>query len=142
MRAELNAPPAAAPLDGVAGLRAVAVANGLRPATSPGLRALAEALRSRAAPALLVPGGDPSLRSAARLLADEARAGDSVRAERLLIALRRVWCRLPEAQAVPDPERDALWDRLVLLCCEEFYAGGAGAPPASGPALGSAAEPA
>jgi hypothetical protein len=66
---------------------------------------------------------DRALRAAARGLAAEARARDAARAERLLLDLKRAWPALPAVQAVPDlAARRALWDRLVLLCCEEFYA--------------------
>jgi hypothetical protein len=65
---------------------------------------------------------DRALRSVARRLAAEARAQDPVRAERLVIALRRAWRDLPAVERLPGDPRRVLWDRLVLLCCEEFYA--------------------
>jgi len=75
---------------------------------------------------------DRALRAAAHRLAAEARAQDAVRAERLLIELRRRWQKLPEIQRVPDDgRRRALWDRLVRLCCEEFYAPAPVAAPAT-----------
>lgn len=65
---------------------------------------------------------DQALRDAARRLAAEARARDAVRAERLLIGLRSAWMQLPAVQRVSDAAaRRALWDRVVLFCCEEFY---------------------
>ena len=65
---------------------------------------------------------DRAFRDAARRLADEARARDAVRAERLLIGLRGAWMQLPAVQRLTDAAaRRALWDRVVLLCCEEFY---------------------
>lgn len=79
---------------------------------------------------------DRAFRDAARRLAAEARGHDSVRAERLLIALRSAWLQLPAVQRLTDAvARRSLWDRVVLLCCEEFYSpsgdgqgGGAGWP--------------
>jgi hypothetical protein len=68
---------------------------------------------------------DRALRAAARRLAAEARVQDATRAERLLLELRRAWRELPAVRQLPDDgARRALWDRLVLLCCEEFYAPG------------------
>lgn len=65
---------------------------------------------------------DRAIRDAARRLAAEARASDAVRAERLLIWLRSTWTQLPAVQRLTDTRaRRSLWDRLVLLCCEEFY---------------------
>ena len=61
------------------------------------------------------------LREIARALAAEARALDAVRAERLLIELRRVWRDLPEARRLEPQAHDELWDRLVRACIEEFY---------------------
>lgn len=73
---------------------------------------------------------DHALRGAVRRLVEEARQTDAVRGERLLIELRRVFRALPSIQRLPvDGPGGELWDRLVLLCCEEFYAADA----ASGP---------
>lgn len=66
-----------------------------------------------------------AVRAAVRRLAAAARRVDPVRAERLLIVLRQAWQTLPPVER--RVERDAralLWDRLVALCCEEFYAPG------------------
>ena len=72
---------------------------------------------------------DRALRGVARRLAAEARAADPVRAERLLVDLRRAWQGMPAVRQIPDSgPRRALWDRLVRLCCEEFY-GRATMPP-------------
>jgi hypothetical protein len=94
-------------------------------AASPGLEALGHALAAHPPDRLLAraPDADGALRQAARLLAAEARAADPVRAERLVVALRPAYGRLIEIDCVPaaGPCR-ALWDRLVGLCCEEFYA--------------------
>ena len=66
---------------------------------------------------------DRAIRDAARRLAREARERDTVRAERLLISLRSAWKQLPAVQRLSDAvTRRTLWDRVVLLCCEEFYA--------------------
>ena len=60
---------------------------------------------------------------AARLLADAARAADPVRGEQLVIALKRAWPVLPEVQHLPTGgPREAVWNRLVTLCVEAFYA--------------------
>ena len=62
-----------------------------------------------------------SLRAVARAIAAEARAQDAIRAERLLIELRRVWRELPEARHLEPRAQEELWDRLVRTCIEEFY---------------------
>ena len=63
---------------------------------------------------------DDSLRRAARFLCAEARAGDP-RVESLLASLERKWLSLPAAQRLPaDGRREAVWNRLVALCLEEF----------------------
>jgi hypothetical protein len=67
------------------------------------------------------PHATKALRTAARALADEARAHDAVRAERLLIELRRVWRELPEARRLEPQAYEQLWERLVTACIEEFY---------------------
>lgn len=82
---------------------------------------------------------DRALRAAARRLAAEARTRDAVAAERLLIELRRAWRELPQMRGLGDSaRRAAIWDRVVGLCCEEFYApaaagANAGAPRAPRP---------
>lgn len=90
-----------------------------------GLAALARVLDSFPADRLLGRGearaADRALRADTRRLAADARAADPVRAERLLTELRRAWRDLPAVRRVPDGRRGALWDRLVRLCCEEFY---------------------
>lgn len=66
---------------------------------------------------------DHALRAVVRRLVSEARQTDTVRGERLLIELRRAWRALPAIQRLPvDGPGGELWDRLVLLCCEEVYA--------------------
>ena len=98
---------------------------------TPGLSALARTLTAYPSDALLVraSAADAELRAAARLLAAEARAADPVRCERLLMALRDGWKALPEVQRLPvEPQQKALWDRLVAVCVEEFYASPAGDP--------------
>jgi hypothetical protein len=92
---------------------------------SPGLSALERALTAYGPETLLKrqSAAEEALRAAARLLASEARAADPVRAERLVVGLRQAWDALPALGRVPaDVPRRAVWDRLVLLCCEEFYA--------------------
>ena len=61
------------------------------------------------------------LRQAARVLANDARSHDAVRAERLLIELRRIWRELPEARHFDLRTHEQLWSRLVTACVEEFY---------------------
>ena len=64
---------------------------------------------------------DQPLRDVARVLADDARARDAVRAERLLIDLRRIWREIPETRFLDPKAHEELWDRLVTACVEEFY---------------------
>lgn len=64
---------------------------------------------------------DQPLRDVARILADDARARDAVRAERLLIDLRRIWSEIPETRYLDPKDHEELWDRLVTACVEEFY---------------------
>jgi hypothetical protein len=108
-----------------------------RPAFDPtdltGIEALGIVLSAYAAERLAGRGdkraSDRALRNAAKRLAAEARARDAVRAECLLIDLRSAWSQLPAVQRVHDAAvRRDLWDRVVLLCCEEFYAVEAGYP--------------
>ena len=66
---------------------------------------------------------DRALRDAVRQLTREARARDSVRAERLIIELRESWPHLPGLVRSGVGARRALWDRVVTLCCKEFYRG-------------------
>jgi hypothetical protein len=66
---------------------------------------------------------DRALRDAVRRIADEARAKDAARAERMLITLKATWTQLPAVQRCGETRvRAALWDRLVRIGCEEFYA--------------------
>jgi hypothetical protein len=65
---------------------------------------------------------DRALRDAVRRRVVEARAIDPVRAERLVIALRNEWMQLPAVRSLShDSPRGALWDRIVTICCQEFY---------------------
>jgi hypothetical protein len=64
---------------------------------------------------------DQPLRHVARALADDARARDAVRAERLLIDLRRIWRDIPETRTLDPQAHEELWDRLVTACIGEFY---------------------
>ena len=95
------------------------------PDRTEGLAALAKVLAEFGPDRLLAGPAEPpaerGLRDAARQLCDEARARDP-RAEQLLIALKRSWPELPAVRAVPAyTVRDALWQRLVAVCVEEFY---------------------
>ena len=80
---------------------------------------------------------DRALRRVVQRLAAEARAEDPARGERLVIGLRRAWRDLPEVRALgEDGRRELLWDRLVQLCCEEFYVtAGRPTPPDGGPTV-------
>lgn len=98
--------------------------------TTGGLQALSHVLAEYGAERLLGHGGKgesgAAFRAAARQLAVESRAEDPVRAERLIIGLRSAWRELPQVRALDDRESSqALWQRLVRLCCEEFYEGSA-----------------
>ena len=63
------------------------------------------------------------LRGLAGMVSEDAhRAG--LRAEQMLVALKREWDAMPDAQ--PASDRDACVDlrrRLITLCIDEFYAG-------------------
>ena len=44
-------------------------------------------------------------------------------AERMLVALKRVWAEMAEVQAMPsEKERKRLLDRVVRLCIDAYYA--------------------
>jgi len=92
-------------------------------AVPPGIAELRRVLRETPPHEFLNQGAQDErpLRRAARVLADDARARDAVRAERLLIELRRYWRQLPEARLLEPEVHDRMWDRLVTACIEEFY---------------------
>jgi hypothetical protein len=99
--------------------------HGASPGQSAGLLALAQALEASPADALVASpsAAATQLRDAVRILCGEARAADPVRAERLLIALRGTWEGLAVVRGIPElAVRRALWERVVALCVEEFYA--------------------
>lgn len=110
--------------------------DGRTPHASAGVVALARVVGTHSLAAL--PGGSQAaaalLRDAVRLLCNEARATDPVRAERLLIALRPAWRELPGVRRLADDARRALWDHVVALCVAEFYA------PTPAPRLATAAS--
>jgi hypothetical protein len=96
-------------------------------ASGGGLEDLALVVATYGPERLLGPGAarvsDVALRDAIRRLVAEARAGGTSGAEGLVIDLRRAWSLLPVVrQLSPDTPRQELWDRVVTLCCEEFYA--------------------
>jgi hypothetical protein len=63
-----------------------------------------------------------ALRAAVRILVAESRRSDPQRVERLLVPLRSAFRAFRWVQAALSlPTRDALWSRIVSLCCEEFY---------------------
>ena len=99
--------------------------HGAPPDRDIGLLALARALEARSAGAPVTPpsAATTRLRDAVGILCAEARAADPVRAERLLIALRAAWARLPSVRGIADVGvRRALWERVVALCVDELYA--------------------
>jgi hypothetical protein len=93
-------------------------------ATSSAIAGLERLLERHAPLALLSPNSaaELELRATVRDIVVEARAEDPLRCERLLLTLRCAWREFPLVRRIADqPTRDALWSRLVRLCCEEFY---------------------
>jgi hypothetical protein len=108
-------------------VRAGAIPGDGRAAGSSGLEDLALVVATYGPERLLGPGAarvsDHALRDAIRCLVAEAREGGTTGAEGLVIDLRRAWSLLPVIrQLSPETPRQELWDRVVTLCCEEFYA--------------------
>jgi hypothetical protein len=103
--------------------RAVPLAMTIEPSELTCLgQALADHQMARLHGADAIGHAELALRLAIRRLAQEARANDAVRAERLLVSLRRGLYALPSVRRLLDEEDNGgLWDLLVLLCCEEFY---------------------
>ncbi len=97
--------------------------NGDRSERNPGITGLRRVIANTPTHVLLANADHPEqpLRVIARAIAAEARAQDAVRAERLLIELRRVWRDIPEARRLEPHMHEELWDRLVRVCLEEFY---------------------
>lgn len=62
------------------------------------------------------------LREVARMIAGDARAR-GLRAEQMLVALKRDWPKLLERRRVPaEAELHMLCERLVTFCIVEYYA--------------------
>ncbi len=62
------------------------------------------------------------LRDVARMIANDAR-GRGLRAEQMLVAIKRDWPRVLESRRLPDEgELHVLADRLVSFCIHEYYA--------------------
>jgi len=62
------------------------------------------------------------LRDVARMIAGDARAR-GLRAEQMLVALKRDWPKLLEQRRVPgEAELSMLAERLVSFCIAEYYA--------------------
>ena len=62
------------------------------------------------------------LREVARMIASDARA-KGLRAEQMLVALKRDWPKLLERRRVPgEAELHMLCERLVTFCIVEYYA--------------------
>jgi hypothetical protein len=100
--------------------------NAERGASSAGITTLRRVIANTPTHVLLATDDHPEqpLRVIARAIAEEARAVDAVRAERLLIDLRRAWRDIPEARRLEPHVHEELWDRLVRTCIEEFYRAG------------------
>ena len=82
------------------------------------LTALRNALQQR----LSGSTGDAEIRQALRAMSREARA-ESLHAEQVIVALKRVWESLPEVRRASDrQEQNRLLERVVTLCIEEYYA--------------------
>jgi hypothetical protein len=61
------------------------------------------------------------LRDVARMIAEDSRAR-GLRAEQMLVALKRDWPRLLESRRLPDEATlRVLADRLVSFCIREYY---------------------
>ena len=66
--------------------------------------------------------GDAELRRVLRNMSEEARA-ESLHAEQVIVALKRVWESLPEVRRATDrQEQHRLLERVVTLCIQEYYA--------------------
>lgn len=64
------------------------------------------------------------LRDVARMIAGDARAR-GLRAEQMLVALKRDWPKLLERRRVPgEAELGMLAERLVSFCIQEYYVTG------------------
>jgi hypothetical protein len=63
-----------------------------------------------------------ALRQAIRAVVEAARRADPVRVERLIVALRHWWRSEQRIRRrADDGLGEALWNRLVRVCIEEFY---------------------
>ena len=90
----------------------------------PGMARLAQVVAATPSDLLLQSETPPAkaLHSAMRDIVVHARQIDPVRAERLIVSLRAAWRQLPEVRALRNEVlRDALWERLLRICIEEFY---------------------
>ena len=82
------------------------------------------ALRSALQARLRGAAPDPTLRRAIRLMCDEGRRQD-MRAEQLLIILKRAWQSLPEVfERTREIRRDDVLGRVITMCIEEYYTEG------------------
>ena len=80
------------------------------------------ALRSALQQRLSGSTGDAEIRQALREMSREARA-ESLHAEQVIIALKRVWESLPEVRrASSRQEQNRLLEQVVTLCIQEYYA--------------------
>ena len=117
MHEHKNHPPGAVPKDAhLVAPRAPALA---------GMDRLAAVIAESPAPALLDPGtpAGAAFTQAVRDIVFRVRQIDPVHSERLIIALRAAWRMTPELRLLADDGlREALWNRLLTVCVETFYA--------------------
>jgi hypothetical protein len=79
------------------------------------------AVRSALVSYIGAPGDGTRVRSALRVMADEARA-KSMPAEQLLIVLKDIWYSLPAVRAMTDVTQQVrLLQRIVTMCIKEYY---------------------
>ena len=67
------------------------------------------------------PTADHALRRALHALCLEARSKD-LRAEQLIMVFKRAWHTLPESRGPETRKKQAVLDRLITICVEEYYA--------------------
>jgi hypothetical protein len=94
--------------------------------SAPSLAALASVISAHSFDALLIDGSiaAAALQDAVRAVVNEARAGDPLRVERLIVTLRSWWRSLPTVRRRADEEQaERLWSELLRRCIEEFYSG-------------------
>lgn len=111
--------------DSAHGTREISPATDAPPATV-GLAALDRLVATHGIAHLLserpLPAAAGALRSAVRVLCDEARRTSPSQAERLVIVLRAAWPMLPAVRDLPPGDGGArLLARVLSLAIAEFY---------------------